>query len=263
MWKAPAAIQRTWSVLTGPKRVITVEPSMMGSRSRCTPSPETSGPDVRPCCRRSCRSHRGRPRPTAPPAGCTCSTTSSKSISLLASSWVSRRRASFTETWRERRRPLGIAAEQLLEAIAHLVASHARHELEDRGVALLRLKLDLDHLLVKLVARQALGHRFARLRLRRSARGAAARRSALFTLAVAGSCDCRRATPWPWRAPWRMARTRRSRRPRPLCRQDIKDALLGGLRRALASPVATRSSCTMPTAVSIRSRTMDSTSRPT
>src|SRR5678815_5494265 len=34
----------TWSVLTGPYLVVTVEPSTIGSRSRCTPSRETSAP---------------------------------------------------------------------------------------------------------------------------------------------------------------------------------------------------------------------------
>jgi len=43
-WKAPAATKRTWSVLSGPYFVETVEPSTMGKRSRCTPSRETSGP---------------------------------------------------------------------------------------------------------------------------------------------------------------------------------------------------------------------------
>ena len=33
-----------WSVRTAPYLVLTVEPSTIGSRSRCTPSRETSGP---------------------------------------------------------------------------------------------------------------------------------------------------------------------------------------------------------------------------
>src|SRR5213596_2559450 len=44
MWKAPEAMKRTWSVRTGPCLVLTVEPSTIGSRSRCTPSRDTSGP---------------------------------------------------------------------------------------------------------------------------------------------------------------------------------------------------------------------------
>jgi len=43
-WNAPAAMKRTWSVLSGPYFVETVEPSTMGSRSRWTPSRDTSGP---------------------------------------------------------------------------------------------------------------------------------------------------------------------------------------------------------------------------
>ena len=44
-WKAPAAMNRIWSVRTMPYLVLTAEPSTMGSRSRCTPSREMS--DVR------------------------------------------------------------------------------------------------------------------------------------------------------------------------------------------------------------------------
>src|SRR2546428_556396 len=43
MWKAPAAMNRTWSVRPGPYLVVTAAPSPIGSRSRCTPSAETSG----------------------------------------------------------------------------------------------------------------------------------------------------------------------------------------------------------------------------
>ena len=43
-WKAPAAMNRTWSVFTGPYLVVTVVPSTIGSRSRWTPWRETSGP---------------------------------------------------------------------------------------------------------------------------------------------------------------------------------------------------------------------------
>ena len=42
--KAPAPIKSTWSVATAPSRVLTTVPSTIGSRSRWTPSPETSGP---------------------------------------------------------------------------------------------------------------------------------------------------------------------------------------------------------------------------
>ena len=43
-WKAPEAMNRMWSVFTGPYLVETVVPSISGSRSRCTPSRETSAP---------------------------------------------------------------------------------------------------------------------------------------------------------------------------------------------------------------------------
>ena len=43
-WKAPLAMNRMWSVLTIPYFVVTVAPSTIGSKSRCTPSRDTSGP---------------------------------------------------------------------------------------------------------------------------------------------------------------------------------------------------------------------------
>ncbi len=46
MWKAPEAMNRMWSVLTMPYLVVTVLPSTSGSRSRCTPSRDTSAPMV-------------------------------------------------------------------------------------------------------------------------------------------------------------------------------------------------------------------------
>jgi hypothetical protein len=44
MWNAPDAMNSTWSVFTGPCLVLTVVPSISGSRSRCTPSRDTSAP---------------------------------------------------------------------------------------------------------------------------------------------------------------------------------------------------------------------------
>ena len=44
-WNAPDAIKRMWSVLTVPYFVETVQPSIKGSKSRCTPSRETSPPE--------------------------------------------------------------------------------------------------------------------------------------------------------------------------------------------------------------------------
>ena len=50
-WKAPAAMNSTWSVFTIPYLVCTFDPSTIGRRSRCTPSRETSGPPA--CAARS------------------------------------------------------------------------------------------------------------------------------------------------------------------------------------------------------------------
>ncbi|MNF83703.1 hypothetical protein D3C84_660310 [compost metagenome] len=47
-WKAPEAMNRMWSVLTMPSLVLTVQPSISGSRSRCTPSRDTSAPPTLP-----------------------------------------------------------------------------------------------------------------------------------------------------------------------------------------------------------------------
>ncbi len=44
MWNAPDAMNSTWSVRTMPYFVLTVQPSTSGSRSRCTPSRDTSAP---------------------------------------------------------------------------------------------------------------------------------------------------------------------------------------------------------------------------
>ncbi len=43
-WNAPEAMNSMWSVFTRPYLVFTVVPSISGSRSRCTPSRETSPP---------------------------------------------------------------------------------------------------------------------------------------------------------------------------------------------------------------------------
>ena len=48
VWNAPEAMKSMWSVLTGPYLVVTVEPSTMGSRSRCTPARLTSAPPRAP-----------------------------------------------------------------------------------------------------------------------------------------------------------------------------------------------------------------------
>lgn len=46
--KAPAAINKIWSVFICPYFVDTVEPSTIGKISRCTPSRDTSGPEEEP-----------------------------------------------------------------------------------------------------------------------------------------------------------------------------------------------------------------------
>ena len=43
-WNAPLHTKSTWSVDTAPCLVDTVQPSMSGKRSRCTPSLEGSEP---------------------------------------------------------------------------------------------------------------------------------------------------------------------------------------------------------------------------
>ncbi len=47
-WNAPDATNRMWSVFTMPCFVETVLPSIRGSKSRCTPSRDTSGPELSP-----------------------------------------------------------------------------------------------------------------------------------------------------------------------------------------------------------------------
>ena len=44
IWKAPAAINKIWSVETTPYFVFTLLPSTIGNKSLCTPSLLTSGP---------------------------------------------------------------------------------------------------------------------------------------------------------------------------------------------------------------------------
>ncbi len=104
MWNAPAAMKRMWSVRTMPYLVVTVEPSTMGSRSRWTPSRETSGPcvDSRP----AILSNSSRKMmPEFSTRWMAWLTASSMSTSFWASSWTSRRRPSATLTRRRRVRP--------------------------------------------------------------------------------------------------------------------------------------------------------------
>ena len=103
-WKAPAAMKRTWSVRTGPYLVETVVPSTMGSRSRCTPSRETSGPwpPSRPAIL-SISSRKTIPDDWA--RSTACRATFSWSTRRASSSWVRTWRASGTGRVRRRVRP--------------------------------------------------------------------------------------------------------------------------------------------------------------
>src|SRR5207244_4570452 len=80
-----AAMNRTWSVRTIPYLVVTAEPSTMGSRSRWTPSRETSGPW--PASRPAILSSSSRKMiPAFSARRIACATTCSMSTSFCASS---------------------------------------------------------------------------------------------------------------------------------------------------------------------------------
>ncbi len=99
-WKAPAAMNRTWSVFTGPYFVFTVLPSTMGSRSRCTPPRDTSGPCDWPAGSATLSISSMK----TIPFDCTRSSASRATVSLStsfsASSCARTRRASGTESLR-------------------------------------------------------------------------------------------------------------------------------------------------------------------
>jgi hypothetical protein len=98
-WKAPAATKRMWSVRTIPYFVCTVEPSTIGSRSRWTPSRETSGPaPPRSPAILSISSRKTIPLSSARSSASLI--TSSMLTSLSSSSWSRMRRASATVTCR-------------------------------------------------------------------------------------------------------------------------------------------------------------------
>ena len=99
MWKAPAAMNSTWSVRTTPYLVVTEEPSTIGRRSRWTPSRDTSGPC--PPSRPAILSSSSRKTmPESWTRRMAWATTSSMSTSFWASSWARSRRASATRTRR-------------------------------------------------------------------------------------------------------------------------------------------------------------------
>src|SRR5437867_143649 len=125
-WKAPAAMKRTWSVRTIPYLVVTVEPSTMGSKSRWTPSRETSGPWV--ASRPAILSSSSRKMiPEFSTRWMAWLTASSTSTSFCASSWTSSRRASRTVPHARRHlglhhvhRELGEVADHRLHVTAHV-----------------------------------------------------------------------------------------------------------------------------------------------
>ena len=96
-WNAPEAMNRMKSVFTGPYLVVTVVPSISGSRSRCTPSRETSPPRKPPSLRAHTLSISSR---NTMPFCSACATASlvtcSVSSSCSDSSLVSAARASAT-----------------------------------------------------------------------------------------------------------------------------------------------------------------------
>src|SRR5215510_11117668 len=100
-WKAPAAMNKMWSVRTIPYLVVTVEPSTMGRRSRCTPSRETSGPCT-PSRPATLSSSSRKMIPESSTRRMACATASSTSTSFCASSWARSRRASPTLSRRRR-----------------------------------------------------------------------------------------------------------------------------------------------------------------
>ena len=123
-WKAPAAMNRTWSVFTGPYLVVTVLPSTMGRMSRCTPSRLTSGPPPRAAPSRlailSISSMKMIPLDSARSSASRL--TRSWSTSRPASSWARRSSASGTVTLRAPGAGhAGHGAEQLGEVDADLL----------------------------------------------------------------------------------------------------------------------------------------------
>ena len=128
-WKAPAAMKRTWSVRTGPYLVETVVPSTMGRMSRCTPSRETSGPW--PPSRPATLSISSR---KTIPEDCARSTASRATLSWstrrASSSWRRTSRASGTGRARRRGAAAEEAGEQVLDVDVHLLDALAGQHLE-------------------------------------------------------------------------------------------------------------------------------------
>src|SRR5437762_69396 len=144
-----------WSVLIGPWRVCTVVPSTRGSRSRWTPSRETSGPWPLAPSREAILSISSRnTMPCCSVLATASRTTLSMSTSLAASSWTSMVKASVLLTEQGQEPVLGDAlgpalhgldlllfdqvhgeVGQLLDHALH-VAPHVAHLRELRGLHL-------------------------------------------------------------------------------------------------------------------------------
>ena len=155
-WNAPEAMNSTWSVFTGPYLVLTVVPSISGSRSRCTPSRDTSPPRKPPSMVRAATLSISSMNTMPLFSACDTASLVSRSLSSSrsASSCSSSRRAASTVSLRFCVGPPAEHALHHLAEVDHLARRHARNvELADRHAARLR-DLDLDLLLLELAVAQ-------------------------------------------------------------------------------------------------------------
>ena len=213
MWNAPEAMNSTWSVFTGPCLVETVVPSISGSRSRCTPSRETSAPMRPPSEREQTLSISSR---NTMPSFSTLRIASLHELVLVEQLVALLRHQDVVGLADVELARLGALAEGLAQ---HLVevdhADLAAGDVEGRQLRAGFGHLDLDLLVVELVAPEPLAE-----------------------------------TPRAWRAAPRRRPARRARAPR---------------RSSRPAPCTSRRllSRIRPMPTSTRSRTMESTSRPT
>src|SRR5690554_4690022 len=184
-WKAPEAMKRMWSVFTMPYLVETVEPSISGSRSRCTPSRETSPPLDWPLPLATLSISSRKTMPFCSTESMARGLVSSSLTSLPASSSRSRAEASLAVTRRvslfwlpmaEERlegwwvlcvihgNPAGLAllfahaGEEAGELLGHLLHARRSHDV-DAGALL--GQLDIDLLVVELPLAQLLAEDLA------------------------------------------------------------------------------------------------------
>ena len=160
MWNAPDAMNRMWSVFTMPYLVLTVLPSTSGSRSRCTPSRETSTPDTEPCWRAILSISSRKTMPFCSALRSAWALSSSSLTSFAASSSVSSLNASWTLSRRERVRAAAEAREHALQLLRQFLHAGRRHDLDARRH---RAQLDLDLALVELALAQHLAEALARV----------------------------------------------------------------------------------------------------